>query len=61
MVHQLDKLNPQIAARMVNPLTTFKRYDKERQALMQEQLELLLQDPKISRDLYELVSKSLYV
>jgi len=59
VVHQLDKLNPQVAARMVKPLTTWRRYDKERQALMQGQLELLLQDKKISRDLYELVSKSL--
>ncbi len=59
IVHQLDKLNPQIAARMVNPLTSWKRYDKERQALMQKQLEVLLQDTKISTDLYELVSKSL--
>lgn len=58
-VQQLDKLNPQIAARMVKPLTTLNRYDKERQALMREQLELLLQDTKISRDLYELVKKSL--
>jgi aminopeptidase N len=59
VVQQLDKLNPQVAARMVNPLTSWKRYDKERQELMQEQLELLLQDKKMSRDLYELVSKSL--
>lgn len=59
IVQSIDKLNPQVAARMVNPLTSFKRYDKDRQALMREQLELLLRDTKISRDLYELVSKSL--
>ena len=59
IVQQLDKLNPQVAARMVNPLTPWKRYDKERQTLMQKQLEVLLQDNKLSRDLYELVSKSL--
>ena len=40
VVQQLDKLNPQVAARMVNPLTTWKRYDKERQQLMRKQLEL---------------------
>jgi aminopeptidase N len=57
-VQQLDKLNPQVAARMVNPLTTWKRYDKERQQLMRQQLELLL-DKKLSTDLYELVTKSL--
>lgn len=59
IVQQLDKLNPQVSARMVKPLTMWKRYDKERQALMQAQLALLLQDKKISSDLYELVSKSM--
>lgn len=59
VVGQLDKINPSVSARMVKPLTTWKRYDKERQVLMREQLDLLLQDKKISTDLYELVSKSL--
>jgi aminopeptidase N len=59
MVQQLDTLNPMVAARMVKPLTTWKRYDKERQGLMREQLQLMLTDKKISTDLYELVSKSL--
>lgn len=58
-VQQLDKLNPQVAARMVNPLTTWKRYDKERQQLMRTQLEIMLQSAKLSPDLYEIVSKSL--
>ncbi|VVC76098.1 Aminopeptidase N [Aquicella siphonis] len=60
MVHQLDKLNPQVASRMVKPLTAWKRYDKERQELMREQLELLLhENKKLSRDLFEVVTKSL--
>jgi len=59
IVQRLDKLNPQVAARMVKPLTMWKRYDKERQTLMLAQLTLLLQDKKISSDLYELVSKSI--
>lgn len=59
IVHQLDKLNPQVAARMVKPLTAWRRYDKERQELMREQLEVLLHNKKISRDLYEIASKSI--
>ncbi|HLB42196.1 MAG TPA: aminopeptidase N [Gammaproteobacteria bacterium] len=59
VVQQLDRLNAQIAARMVKPLTTWKRYDKERQKLMRAQLEYILQDKKISPDLYELTTKSL--
>lgn len=58
MVQQLDQLNPQIAARMVKPLTAWKRYDKERASLMRKQLELLVQR-KLSSDVYELVTKSL--
>ncbi len=59
MVHQLDKLNPQVSARMVKPLTDWRRYDKERQDLMREQLMILANDKAISPDLYELVTKSL--
>lgn len=58
-VQQLDKLNPQGAARLVKALTSWERYDKERQALMRGQLESLLQDKKISKDVFELVIKSL--
>ena len=59
IVQQLDTINPQVAARMTKPLTTWKRYDKERQTLMREQLVLLAQTPKLSIDLYELITKSL--
>lgn len=59
IVQQLDTLNPQIAARMVNPLTLWRRYDKDRQALMRAQLEILQKSSKLSPDLYEIVTKSL--
>jgi aminopeptidase N len=59
IVQQLDILNPQISSRMVEPLTSWKRYDKERQTLMRNQLERLRQDKKLSTDLFELVTKSL--
>lgn len=58
-VELLDGFNPQVAARMVKPLTTWKRYDKERQVLMRNQLELLLQNKNLSRDVYELATKSI--
>jgi aminopeptidase N len=57
-VLHLDRLNPQVAARMIKPLTTWQRYDNERQILMRKQLEILRQE-NISTDLYELVTKSL--
>lgn len=56
----MDKINPQIAARLANPFTRWKRYDKPRQALMRDQLEQLAK-LDLSRDLAEVISKSLMV
>lgn len=57
----LDKLNPQIAARLLQPFTYCHRYDNARQALMRKQLELIAGTEKISKDVYEVASKSLKV
>jgi len=59
VVQQLNKINPQIASRMLEPLTGFKRYDKERQQLMRKELVGLLETKNLSPDLYELLTKSL--
>jgi aminopeptidase N len=59
IVQQLDGLNPQVAARMIQPLIQWQRYDKKRQELMRKQLEIISKNPKISNDVYELVNKSL--
>lgn len=56
---QLNDINPQIAARMVSPFTTWKKYDSERQALMRDQLERIVNLDGLSRDVYEIVKKSL--
>ncbi len=58
-IEKLDVLNPQIASRLSIPLTRWKRYDKARQVLMKAQLQRLLSLPKLSKDVAELVSKSL--
>jgi len=55
----LDRINPQIAARLVSALSRWKRHDARRQALMQAELNRILGTPDISRDVYEIVSKSL--
>ncbi len=59
VVLKLNALNPQVAARMLKPLTEWKRYDVKRQKLMREQLELLSKNPLLSPDVFELVTKSL--
>ena len=55
----LDRLNPQIAARLAARLGRGGRYDEGRRALMRAQLERLVATPSLSRDVYEVVSKSL--
>lgn len=55
----LNTLNPQIASRMVGALTAWRRYDEGRQALMKAQLERIITTEAISKDVYEVASKSL--
>ncbi len=55
---QLDRNNPQLAARMATPLTRWRRLEPGRRELMQRELELL-QQSELSRDLFEIISKSL--
>lgn len=59
VVLELNALNPQIAARLLAPLTKWKRQVASRQHLMREQLSRILAEPKLSKDVYEVVSKSL--
>ncbi len=55
----LDPINPQVASRMVGAFTQWHRFDKNRQTLIKAQLERIKNSPKISPDIYEIVSKSL--
>ncbi|MGD9424316.1 aminopeptidase N [Pantoea sp. NSTU24] len=59
MLTDLNSRNPQVAARMVEPLIRLKRYDEERQALMRQALEQLLALDNLSGDLYEKISRAL--
>lgn len=59
VVSELDRLNPQVAARMIKPLVTWRRFDVTRQQLMQTALKEIAQGKKISTDLYEIITKSL--
>jgi len=59
MLTDLNTRNPQVAARMIEPLIRLKRYDKNRQALMRSALEQLKALPNLSGDLFEKISKAL--
>ena len=58
-VLELDPLNPQVAARLLGALSRWRQFDKTRQELMQMELERILATAKISRDVYEIASKTL--
>jgi aminopeptidase N len=55
----LDKLNPQVAARMSSAFSSWRRYDEKRQGLMREQLERVKGSEGLSKDTFEVVSRSL--
>ncbi len=58
-VIELDGKNPQLAARLVPALGQWRRYDKARQGLMKNELERILALERLSRNVFEMVSKSL--
>ncbi|MDD2738276.1 MAG: aminopeptidase N [Methylomonas lenta] len=55
----LNTLNPQIASRMVTSLAQWRRYDTGRQKLMKQQLQRIVMTEQLSKDVYEIASKSL--
>lgn len=55
----LNTQNPQIASRLLTPLTKWKKYPPARQALIKAELQRIMAEPKLSKDVYEVVSKSL--
>jgi aminopeptidase N len=57
---EVDRLNPQTAARLVPPLGRWRRFDEARGALMQAELQRILATPGLSKDVFEQVSKSLH-
>ncbi len=60
-VEELDVINPQIAARMLTPLTMWRRFNLKRQELMRIQLKRVKDFKNLSADVDEIVSKSLAV
>jgi aminopeptidase N len=56
---RLIPVNPQVAARLLTPLTRWRRFDPARQALMLEQLRRIKALSDLPRDVFEVVEKSL--
>ncbi|MBY5931356.1 aminopeptidase N [Halomonas sp. DP8Y7-3] len=58
VVIELNRLNPEIAARIITPLTRWQRFDEARQGLMRAELERIRQET-LSPNVYEIVEKAL--
>ncbi|WP_371193119.1 aminopeptidase N [Glaciecola sp. SC05] len=56
---ELDKLNPQVAARIITPLLQIHRYNDKHRSMMVTQLNRLFTQKELSRDLFEKLSKTL--
>ena len=56
---QLDTMNPQIAARLLTPFVSWRKFTPDRQTLMHAQLERIHNQQTLSKDVYEVVVKSL--
>ncbi len=56
---RLDDSNPQIAARLVSPLTRWRKYADHYRDGMKAALETVRDKPGLSKDVYEVVHKSL--
>ncbi|OLO11629.1 aminopeptidase N [Chromohalobacter japonicus] len=58
VVIELNSLNPEIAARIITPLTRWQRFDEQRQALMKAELERIRAED-LSPNVYEMVERAL--
>lgn len=59
VVLELNPLNPQVAARMLIPLTQWQKFDAARQKLMCRELIRIKQADNLSSDVSEIISKAL--
>ena len=58
-VLELDKINPQVAARMLGAFRSWRQFDAGRQSLIRDALQKVVNTPGISQDVYEIATKSL--
>lgn len=56
---RLIPVNPQVSARLLAPLTGWRRFEEGRSALMRDELVRISTLPDLPRDVYEVVTKSL--
>lgn len=55
----LNKINPQVASRMVSLFNTWKKFDKNRRELLSQQLKRIKDSDDLTPDVFEIVDKAL--
>ena len=58
-VLKIDRMNPQIAARLLGAFSRWRQFNAARQSLMQSELQRILATTGLSKDTYEIASKTL--
>jgi len=58
-VIEIDAINPQVAARLMGGYSRWRKFDNRRQQLMKSELERILGTARLSKDVYEIASKTL--
>jgi len=59
VIVKLNKINPQIAARLTASFNRWKHFDDNRKTLMQQQLKRMMELKNVSPDVYEIASKAI--
>ena len=59
IVLEIQKDNPQAAARLVNAFNQWKRFDAKRQTLLRAELTRIVETPDLAKDVYETVNRAL--
>jgi aminopeptidase N len=58
-VMEIDPINPQVAARLMGAFSRWRKFDTGRQQLIKTALERILGTARLSKDVYEIASKTL--
>jgi aminopeptidase N len=58
-VLELDRFNPQMAARLAGAFKTWRQLESRRRALVESELGRISGSPDLSRDCFEIISKTL--
>ncbi len=59
VILEINAFNPQLAAKMARGFSSWNRFDTNRQEKMRTELHRLLQDKNLSKNVFEVISKSL--